>query len=152
RIRQRPWPVLLGLALQYGVMPVSGWLVARALNFSEPFAAGLILVCCCPGGTASNVIAYLARADVLLSVTMTAVSTLVAPFATPALATLLIGDRIHVDGLGLVKDALTVVLVPVLLGLGLRRLIPRVAERVAEFAAPLASLLIVLIVAAVLVA
>src|SRR5690606_19799608 len=94
RIRERPWPVFAGLALQYGVMPASGWLLAHALEFSEPFAAGLILVCCCPGGTASNVIAYLARADVMLSVTMTAVSTLVAPFATPALATLLIGDRI----------------------------------------------------------
>src|SRR5690606_14466373 len=98
----------------------------------------------------SNVIAYQARADVMLSVTMTAVSTLIAPLATPALATLLIGDRIQVNGLGLVKDALTVVLLPVLLGLCLRRVLPHFAARMAVGAAPLAALLIVLIVAAIL--
>lgn len=150
RVARRPQPVLLALAAQYTAMPVCGWMAASALGLPEPFAAGLILVCCCPGGTASNVIAYLARADVPLSVSMTAVSTLLAPIATPALATWLIGDRVEVQSWGLVRDALAVVLVPVTLGLTVRRVSPSFAARVEKSAAPLASLLVVLIVAAIL--
>lgn len=152
RVARRPGPVVLALIAQYSVMPVCGWGVAMLLGLPEAFAAGLILVCCCPGGTASNVIAYLARADVPLSVSMTALSTLVAPVATPALATWLIGDRVEVEAWGLVRDALTVVLLPVGGGLLLRRVAPDVAARANRWAAPLASLLVVLIVAAILAA
>src|SRR5690606_22421905 len=108
------------------------------------------LVCCCPGGTASNVIAYLARADVPLSVSMTALSTLLAPIATPALASLLIGDRVDVDGWGLLRDTSQVVLLPVTFGLLLRRLSRPLARKLTPFSAPVASFTVVLIVAAIL--
>lgn len=150
RIARRPGPVALALIAQFTVMPLCGWATATLLGLPPAFAAGLILVCCCPGGTASNVIAYLARADVPLSVSMTAVSTLAAPLATPALASWLIGDRIEVETWGLVRDSLAVVLLPVALGLLLRRIAPGFANRAERWAAPLASMLVVLIVAAIL--
>lgn len=150
RVVRRPWPVLLGVILQYAVMPLSGVLVARWLNLPRMYAAGLILVCCCPGGTASNVIAFLARADVPLSVSMTTVSTLLAPVATPALATWLLGDRIVVNGWGLVRDTAFVVLLPVALGLVLRRYLPRLASRVLPGAPAAAALMTVMIVSAIL--
>jgi BASS family bile acid:Na+ symporter len=150
RIARRPWPVLLALALQYTAMPVAGLAAAELFRLSPPYAAGLILVCCCPGGTASNVIAYLARADVPLSVSMTALSTLLAPVATPALASIIIGDRVHVEAWGLVRDTSLVVLLPVAAGLLLRRLSTKLASTVSPFAAPVASLTVVLIVAAIL--
>lgn len=150
RIAQRPWPVLLALLLQYTVMPAAGLLAGRLFQFPDAYAAGLILVCCCPGGTASNVITYLARADVPLSVSMTALSTLVAPLATPALASALIGDRVEVDGWGLLRDTSQVVLLPVGLGLVLRHFARPLAARLTPFSAPVATFMVVLIVAAIL--
>src|SRR5690349_15155365 len=70
RVSKTPGPVLLGILLQYLIMPTAGWICAQAFQLPAPLAVGLILVACCPGGTASNVINYLARADVPLSVTM----------------------------------------------------------------------------------
>lgn len=150
RVLRRPAPVLLGLALQYGVMPAAGLAAAELWDLPRAFAAGVILVCCCPGGTASNVVTYLARGDVPLSVSMTAVSTLCAPLATPLLATWLIGDRVEVDPLGLVRDTLAVVLLPVATGVALRRFAPRLTAALLPFAPPAATLMIVLIVAAIL--
>src|SRR5690606_21452618 len=146
RVLRRPAPVLLGLALQYGVMPAAGLAAAELWDLPRAFAAGVILVCCCPGGTASNVVTYLARGDVPLSVSMTAVSTLCAPLATPLLATWLIGDRVEVDPLGLVRDTLAVVLLPVATGVALRRFAPRLTAALLPFAPPAATLMIVLIV------
>src|SRR5690606_20789854 len=150
RVARRPLPALLGLALQYAVMPAAGLAAAELWNLPRAYAAGVILVCCCPGGTASNVVSYLARADVPLSVSMTALSTLAAPVATPLLATWLIGDRVDVDPSGLVRDTLLVVLLPVAAGLGLRHFAPRLTARLLPFAPPAATLTIVLIVAAIL--
>jgi BASS family bile acid:Na+ symporter len=150
RVMRRPGPVLLGLSLQYLVMPLAGVAAAELWGLPRAYAAGVILVCCCPGGTASNVVAYLARADLPLSVSMTAVSTLVAPLATPLLATWLIGDRVEVEPWGLVRDTLMVVLLPVIAGLAMRRFTPRLAARLLPFAPPAATLTIVLIVAAIL--
>lgn len=150
RVLRKPGPALLGLALQYLVMPFAGLAAAELWNLPRAYAAGIILVCCCPGGTASNVIAYLARADVPLSVSMTALSTMFAPVATPLLSTLLIGDRVHVEPWGLARDTLTVVLLPVALGVSLRSFAPRLATALLPYAPPAATLAIVLIVAAIL--
>jgi BASS family bile acid:Na+ symporter len=150
RVAQRPLAVLLGLGLQFVVMPLAGVTAAELWSLPSAYAAGVILVCCCPGGTASNVVAYLARADVPLSVSMTAVSTLLAPIATPGLAAWLIGNRVAVDPGGLVRDTLMVVLVPIGFGVALRRYAPRAAHVIMPYAPPAASLMIVLIVAAIL--
>lgn len=150
RVLERPRPILFGLLLQYTVMPMAGLSVASALSLPRAYAAGLILVCCCPGGTASNVIAFLARADLPLSVSMTSVSTLLAPVITPVLATYLLGNRITVNGWGLVLDTGLVVLLPISAGLLLRSFTPKLATRLSPMAPAGAALMTVLIVSAIL--
>jgi BASS family bile acid:Na+ symporter len=113
----------LGVALQYVLMPAIAWAVCLALGLPTEAALGVILVGCCPSGTASNVIAYFARADVPLSVVMTLVSTLVAPLATPALVELLAGARVEVDFWAMVRSVFWIVVFPLLDGLVLRRLL-----------------------------
>lgn len=150
RVARFPGLVLLGVALQYTVMPALGWLCAAVYRLPAPFAVGLILVACCPGGTASNVISFLARADVPLSVTMTAVSTLLAVIMTPALTALLASSRIAVPAGGLLLSTVEVVVLPVVLGVLLQRYWPRLTRAILP-AAPLAAvILITLIVASVI--
>ena len=112
----------LGVALQYALMPLLAWTLCLILDLPAEAAVGVILVGCCPSGTASNVIAYFAKADVPLSVVMTLVSTLLAPLATPALVELLAGQRVNVDFWGMVRSVLWIVVFPLLDGLVLRRL------------------------------
>jgi BASS family bile acid:Na+ symporter len=138
------------VALQYTVMPLLGWVIAALFDLPTPFAVGLILVACCPGGTASNVVTYIAGADVPLSVTMTAVSTMVAAGATPALTEWLASSRVDVPASGLVLSTVQVVVLPVLAGLTLRRLAPRVSTFVMPAAPLVAVAMIVLIVASII--
>lgn len=91
RVFRRPAGVALGVAGQFTIMPLTAFVLALALRLPPELAVGVILLGCCPGGTASNVITYLARGDVSLSVSMTAVSTVLAPLATPLLVLLLAG-------------------------------------------------------------
>lgn len=142
--------VALGVLLQYTVMPLLGWVVARLFDLSTPFAVGLILVACCPGGTASNVVTYLARADVPLSVTMTAVSTLLAAAMTPSLTALLAGNRIDVPVEGLFASTVQVVVLPVVIGLLLKRRLPGLTAAVLPAAPAVAVLMITLIVASII--
>ncbi|MER8026031.1 bile acid:sodium symporter family protein [Glutamicibacter protophormiae] len=120
---KNPLPVLGGVAAQFMVMPAMGWLVAWGLNLDPALAAGLILVGCAPGGTASNVVAYLARGNVALSVSMTSLSTLVAPVFTPLLAFWLAGQYLPVDARSMAGTVFQVVLIPVVLGIVLRMLL-----------------------------
>ena len=139
-----------GVSAQFLIMPSFGFLLAKAFQLPPAFAAGMILVACCPGGTASNVIAYLAKADVALSVAMTTVSTLLAAVLTPSLTTLLVGQEVQVDALSLYLKTLQVVLLPLFVGVSLRRFLPGVAHRLLRFGPSLAVLAIVLIVSGVL--
>ncbi len=120
---KNPLPVLGGVAAQFMVMPAMGWLVVWGLNLDPALAAGLILVGCAPGGTASNVVAYLARGNVALSVSMTSLSTLVAPVFTPLLAFWLAGQYLPVDARSMAGTVFQVVLIPVVLGIVLRMLL-----------------------------
>ena len=97
-VLKMPRVVALGFAAQYAIMPLLGWAIAKALALPSDFAVGLILVACCPGGTASNVVAFLARANVALSVVMTTCSTLAAVLMTPLLTERLAGAYVPVDG------------------------------------------------------
>lgn len=124
----RPAPVVLGVLAQYAVMPLVGLGVATALGLPDELAVGVILVGCVPGGTASNVVAYLARADVALSVTMTSISTLLAPLVTPLLTLWLVGERLPVDAGGMAVSMVQIVLVPVILGLLVRAFLPRLVD------------------------
>lgn len=150
RIALNPAPVAVGFGLQYTVMPFMGWLAAEAFQLPREVAAGLILVACCPGGTASNIITYLARADVPLSVTMTAVSTLAAAVVTPALSAWLIGARVPVDVLSMMADTALVILLPIALALVAQRIFTSWTANLVSSANFLAVVAVTLIVASII--
>ncbi|MGW2328610.1 bile acid:sodium symporter family protein [Streptomyces sp. NPDC001700] len=129
-VLKRPWAVALGLVAHYVIMPGLGWLIAHALGLSPQLAAGVILVGCAPSGTASNVVTYLARGDVALSVSVATVSTVVAPLVTPPLTLLLAGEFLPVDAESMVTDIVKTVLLPVVGGLVVRLLAGRLIARV----------------------
>lgn len=144
-----PQWVLLGLVLQYTVMPASGWAFALLYHLPASLAAGLILVACCPGGTASNVVSYLAKADVPLSVTMTSISTIIAVVMTPLLTTWLVGSRVEVNGWGLFWSTIQVVILPVAAGVMMNRFLHRLTQKIIKASPLVAVFFITLIVASI---
>jgi len=140
-----PRPVLLGFVGQFTIMPLLAWAVATTLELDTPFAVGLILTGACPGGTASNVVTYLARANVPLSVLMTTCSTMGAIVLTPLLTAWLAGTLVPVDAWGLFLSTVQVVLLPVVLGLTLNQLSPRLV-RVVQPVAPLVAILAIALI------
>lgn len=150
RVMEVPRPVALGLLGQFTIMPVLGWGLGRLMGLEPAMAVGLILVSCCPGGTASNVVAYLARAHVALSVTMTACSTAAAIVMTPMLTSWFAGTLVEVDAWGLFRSTFQVVILPVGLGVLLNTVAPRFTARVATVSPVLSVLLIVMIVASIM--
>ncbi len=147
RVLTLPKPVALGFCAQYSVMPLLGWSIGRLLHLETPFAVGLILVSCCPGGTASNVVTYIARANVALSVVMTAVSTFAAVFMTPLLTSWLAGTLVKVDAWGLLWSTFQVVIIPVAAGVVINRGFPRAVQAVLPVA-PLVSVLTIALICA----
>lgn len=113
---ERPKPVTLGVALQFILMPLIAWLLSESTGLPAELALGMVLVGSCPGGTASNIICYLAKGEVALSITLTAVSTLLAVFFTPLLTWLYIGQKVPVPVSAMMLNIVTVVLAPVALG------------------------------------
>ncbi|MCW5549774.1 MAG: bile acid:sodium symporter family protein [Opitutaceae bacterium] len=150
RVVTMPKPVALGFVAQFSVMPLLGWGIGLLLGLDTPFAVGLILVACCPGGTASNIVTFLARADVALSVVMTAVSTLAAVIMTPFLTQLLAGSRVPVDALGLLWSTLQVVILPVLAGVAINRFFPQAVRPVLPVAPLVSALTVALICASII--
>jgi BASS family bile acid:Na+ symporter len=149
RVLARPAPVLAGIGLHYLVMPLAAWLLARLFKMPPDLTAGMVLVGSVASGTASNVIIYLARGDVALSVTISAISTLVGVFATPLLTRLYIDAAIQVDMPGMLLGILQIVILPIALGLlGHRFCTPLVKK--GESVLPLLSMLaIVLLISAI---
>ena len=125
RVAKRPWAVATGVILQFLMMPLVGFLLAKSFGFSGELAAGCVLVGSVAGGTASNVITFLAKADVALSVTMTCCSTLLSPFLTPLAMKLLAGCFVKIDAMQMMVEILKVVIVPILAGLLVHRLLKR---------------------------
>ena len=117
-VLQNPKSIIIGELAQFIIMPLLAWLLCRLLPLSPGLAIGIILVGCCPGGTASNVICYLAKGDIALSVAMTGVSTLLAPVVTPALVWLLAGESVDIDIIGMFLSIVQVVILPIVLGFG----------------------------------
>ena len=145
-LARMPRALLAGVTLQFLVMPLSGFAVAKVLGLEPGLAVGLILVACCPGGTASNIVTYIARGHVALSVAMTMASTLAAVVLTPLLTGWLAGAYVEIDRLNLLVQMVSVVLVPVVAGTLLNRLFPRAAERVNAVLPLVAIVLVILIV------
>lgn len=128
RIAGMPKAVAIGFAGQYTIMPLLAFGIAKALNLPDHFAVGLILVGCCPGGTASNLVSYIAKADVALSVVMTVCSTLAAIVLTPLLTQLFAGALVPVDTWMLFKQTVQVVILPVASGLLLNHWMPKLVQ------------------------
>ena len=142
----RPRDVAIGCAAQFIVMPLLAFVLARLFKLDEALTVGVVLVGCCPGGTASNVITYLAKGDLALSVGMTGVSTLLAPVLTPLLVWLLAGKTVDVDVAAMFLSILWVVILPIVAGLIVKRLWPRQTMKVTDYLPALSSLAIATIV------
>lgn len=112
-VAKTPWGVFVGLFCQFLVMPLAGWVLTRIFEFPPEIAAGIILIGCCSSGLASNVMAYIARSNLALSVTVTACTTLVAPFVTPLLMKLLAGTLVEVKFVNLMIEIVKIVIVPI---------------------------------------
>lgn len=146
---KRPLDVAIGVLGQFIIMPSLAWLLAKALQLPPEVAVGVILVGCCPGGTASNVMTFLARGDVALSVAITSVTTLLAPIVTPALIYLLASQWLEVSAAAMFWSIVQVVVLPIALGVVVQTLLGT-KVRAAVAVLPLVSVVaIVAIVAAV---
>lgn len=148
RVADRPLAVLIGVGAQYLIMPAVAIGLVHLLSLPTGIAIGVILVGSAPGGTASNVVAYLAKADVALSVTLTTVSTLLAPIFTPLLVQWLAGTLTEIDGGAMAISIMKTVVIPVVGGVALRLLIPRVIDRLLPVLPWISTVGITLVVAA----
>lgn len=137
-ITKMPGAVFMGAALQYTVLPLTAFAIGKLLQLDPALAVGLILVGCCPGGTASNVITYLSRGHLALSIIMTTVSTLLAIIATPLLTQTFAGTYLPVDGWGLFLTTVQTVLIPVALGVFINYKFPNIGKQL-SLAGPVTS-------------
>ncbi|MFC2113244.1 bile acid:sodium symporter family protein [Bacteroidota bacterium] len=117
RVFKMPGPVLIGIILQFLIMPSAALLLIRIFGFEPEIAAGIILIGSCPGGVASNLMAYLAKGNVALSVTMTSCSTLLSPVITPLLMKVLAGKLVPINFVEMMFSILNMIIVPILAGL-----------------------------------
>jgi BASS family bile acid:Na+ symporter len=147
---RRPKDVAIGVIGHYLIMPGIAYLLAIALRLPPDIAVGVILVGCCPSGTASNVMTFLAKGDVALGVSIAAVSTLVAPLATPALVSLLAGTWMDINAGSLFMDIVQVVIVPIVLGIVAKTLFRRQAAASVK-ALPLVSTIAIVLIIAIIV-
>lgn len=151
RVLVRPRPVIAGLLLQYTLMPLIAWLLAIALRLPVPIMAGLVMVGACPGGTASNVICYLAGGHVALSITMTTLSTFLAVLLTPALAWLYLGERIPVPVADMMQTIFMIIILPVSLGVFINHYFGRSCASVKQYL-PMVSMAAIVIIIGIIMA
>lgn len=145
-VLSHPKDILIGCLAQFTVMPLLAFGLAWAFSLPKELALGVILVGCCPGGTASNVITYLAKGDLALSVGMTATSTLLAPVLTPLLVWLMAGTMVDVDTMGMLLSIVYVVIAPIICGLLCQRFLPRITKCVVPYLPALSSIAIAMVV------
>jgi BASS family bile acid:Na+ symporter len=145
-VLSRPKDILLGCLAQFTVMPLLALALTWAFSLPKELALGVILVGCCPGGTASNVITYLAKGDLALSVGMTATSTLLAPILTPFLVWLLAGTMVEVDTVGMLLSIVYVVIAPIVAGLLCQHFLPRLTKGVVPYLPACSSVTIAVVV------
>ena len=145
----RPKEVIVGFLAQFALMPLIAFLLIKIFALPPELAVGVMLVGTCPGGTASNVITYIAKGDVALSVGMTIVSTIFAPFLTPLFTQIYIGEIVDVNILDMFFSIVKVVLIPIILGLLVNRFFGNFTQKIVKILPAVSSLAIAVIVAAV---
>jgi BASS family bile acid:Na+ symporter len=151
QVSKNPSPVFVGVILQFIIMPFIALLIANTLQLSNQLVIGMVLVGSCAGGTASNVMTYLARGDVALSISMTITSTMVGLVATPVLCNFYLSETVNVDTWGMLTTILQIVFSPVLLGVLLNHYQAKRIRKI-EHVIPTLSMLIILGIIAIVVA
>jgi bile acid:Na+ symporter, BASS family len=144
-VLKNPLPVITGVLAQFLIMPLGAFLIAYILGLPAELAAGLVLLGSVPGGTASNVMVYLAKGNLALSVAMTSLSTLLAPIATPLILLGLAGQWLPVDPVAMFLSIVQVIILPITIGLVIRKLFPGTVEKSLN-AIPLISVLAIIII------
>lgn len=142
---KKPWQVLFVEIIQFGWMPLAAFLLTKLFGLEAGIAVGVILVGCCPGGTASNVMTYIAGGDVPLSVTCTSVSTILAPFLTPVLVKLYAGSIVNVPLYTMFISIVKVVLIPIVGGIVLNALLHKYLENVKVILPPISAIAVLLV-------
>lgn len=141
----RPKDVIVGFLAQFIIMPALAWLLTKAFQLPPELAIGVVLVGCCPGGTASNVMTFLAKGDLALSVGITSVSTIIAPFLTPFLTWMIAGTYVHVDALSMFLSIVQVVILPIIVGFVVQKYCPKFTSRAVGYLPGFSSLAIAII-------
>ncbi|MYL19661.1 bile acid:sodium symporter family protein [Halobacillus litoralis] len=149
---QKPLPVIIGVLSQFLIMPLAAFAIAYLLNLPAELAAGLVLLGSVPGGTSSNVMVFLARGNLALSVAMTSLSTLLAPVFTPLILLALAGQWLPVDPVSMFVSIVQVIIVPIALGVGVRKLAPAAVDKGTSIIPLISVLAIIIIVMAVVAA
>lgn len=147
---KRPKEILIGLLAQYTIMPLLALLLAKLFNLDMALTIGLVLVGTVPGGTASDVVTFLAKGDLALSVSLTTFSTIISPLATPFITFLLIGNNIQFNTMNMLISIVQIVIIPIILGILLNYKFPKFTDELKEYLPAVSSLIICLIVAGVL--
>ena len=147
RILKSPLVILLGFSLQYLIMPAAGYFVSVLFNLSPVMMAGVVLVGCSPGGTASNVITYLGNGDVALSITLTLTSTVLAVFLTPFFSYIILNHVVPVPTGEMFLDILQIVLIPVLAGTAINSFFSKKINKIRNIFPLISTLAIVFIIA-----
>ena len=145
----RPKDIIIGFIAQFTLMPFIAFVLTKAFSLPTEIAVGVILVGTCPGGTSSNVMTYLSKGDVPLSVGMTAVSTLFAPLMTPLLTLLYAGQRVDVNAVAMFLSIVKVVLVPIALGLVCNYFFGKVTSQIVRILPLISTIAIIMIIASV---
>ena len=149
-VLKRPLDILIGCCAQYFVMPFLAYLLSVAFNLDPALTTGVVLVGTCPGGTSSNVITFMSKGDVALSVTMTSVSTVLSPILTPFITYMIIGEKINFDPVGMFWSIVQIVILPICLGLAVKSFLPKLAEAATDYLPAVSSIAISLIIAGVI--
>ncbi len=147
RVFKKPYKILYGSFLQFSIMPVTGYILGAVFSLSTPLTVGTVLVGSAPGGTASNLITFLAKGDVAYSVSMTSFSTLVSPLLTPLWTYLLVGRMVEVPFWNMALFTLKIVVLPVIVGMIIKNLLKIDTRKVEDLLSLLAVIFIALIIA-----
>ena len=147
---KNPKAIGVGISAQYVIMPIMALMLASAFSLDTALTVGLVLVGTVPGGTASDVITFIAKGDVALSVSLTAVSTVISPILTPIITLLLIGNKIHFNPVDMFISIVGIVIIPIILGLILNYKFPNLCEKLKDYLPTVSSIVICLIVAGVI--
>ena len=149
-ILKRPRDIICGIFAQYTIMPLAAFVLCYLFHLDSALTAGVILVGTCPGGTASNVITYFAKGDIALSVCMTSTNTLLSPILTPLITYLLLQTTVNVDVAGMFWSIVSVILVPILLGIIINKFFSKFSQKLIDFLPILSTLAICIIIASVI--